>query len=35
MKMKNVRNTGQGETPHKKHKRFKLGGGYRYNRLSV
>jgi hypothetical protein len=26
-----VRNIGQGETPHRKYKRFKLGGGHVYN----
>jgi hypothetical protein len=31
----NVRNIGQGETPHRKCKRLKLGGGYLYDRLSV
>jgi hypothetical protein len=28
----NVCNIGQGETPHRKHKRLKLGGGYLYDR---
>jgi hypothetical protein len=31
----NVRNIGQGETPHRKHKRLKLGGGHLHNRSSV
>jgi hypothetical protein len=31
----NVRNIGQGETPHRKHKRLKLGGGHLYYRSSV
>jgi hypothetical protein len=31
----NERNSGQGETPHRKHKRLKLGGGHLYNRSSV
>jgi hypothetical protein len=31
----NVRNIGQGETPHIKHKRLKLGGGHLYDRSSV
>jgi hypothetical protein len=31
----NVRNIGQGETPHRKHKRLKLGGGKLYNHSSV
>jgi hypothetical protein len=31
----NVRNIGQGETPHGKHKRPKLGGGHLYDRSSV
>jgi hypothetical protein len=31
----NVLNIGQGETPHRKHKRLKLGGGQLYERLSV
>jgi hypothetical protein len=31
----NVRNIGQGETPHRKHKRLKLGGGPLYDRSSV
>jgi hypothetical protein len=31
----NVRNIGQGETPHRKHKRLKLGGCHLYNRSSV
>jgi hypothetical protein len=31
----NVRHTGQGEDPHRKHKRLKLGGGQAYNRSSV
>jgi hypothetical protein len=35
MKMKNARNIGQRETPHRKHKRLKLGGGHLYNRSSV
>jgi hypothetical protein len=28
----NVRNIGQGETPHRKYKRLKLGGDYVYDR---
>jgi hypothetical protein len=28
----NVRNIGQGETPHRKRKRLKLGGGHLYDR---
>jgi hypothetical protein len=31
----NVRNIGQGETPHRKHKRLKLGDGHLYDRSSV
>jgi hypothetical protein len=31
----NVRNIGQGETPHRKHKRLKLGGGHLYDRSSA
>jgi hypothetical protein len=31
----NVHKIGQGETPHRKHKRLKLGGGHLYNRSSV
>jgi hypothetical protein len=31
----NVRNIGQGETPHRKHKRLKLGCGHLYDRSSV
>jgi hypothetical protein len=31
----NVRNIGQGETPHRKHKSLKLGGGHLYDRSSV
>jgi hypothetical protein len=31
----NVRNIGQGETPHRKYKRLKLGGGHLYDRSSV
>jgi hypothetical protein len=31
----NVRNIGQGETPHRKHKRLKLGSGHLYDRSSV
>jgi hypothetical protein len=31
----NVRNIGQGETPHRKHKRLKLGGGHLYDRSNV
>jgi hypothetical protein len=31
----NVRYIGQGETPHRKHKRLKLGGGHVYDRSSV
>jgi hypothetical protein len=31
----NVRNIGQGETPHRKQKRLKLGGGQLYDRSSV
>jgi hypothetical protein len=30
-----VRNIGQGETPHRKYKRLKLGGGHLYDRSSV
>jgi hypothetical protein len=30
----NVRNIGQGERRHRKYKRFKLGGGQAYDRLS-
>jgi hypothetical protein len=32
---KNVRNIGQGEAPHRKYKRLKLGGGQAYDRSSV
>jgi hypothetical protein len=31
----NVRNIGQGETPHRKYKQLKLGGGHLYDRSSV
>jgi hypothetical protein len=31
----NVRSIGQGETPHRKYKRLKLGGGQVYDRSSV
>jgi hypothetical protein len=31
----NVRNIGQGETPHRKYKRLKLGGGHVYDRSNV
>jgi hypothetical protein len=31
----NVRNIGQSETPHRKHKKLKLGGGHLYERSSV
>jgi hypothetical protein len=31
----NARNAGQGETPHRKHKRLELGGGHLYDRSSV
>jgi hypothetical protein len=31
----NVRNIGQGGTPHRKHKQLKLGDGHLYNRSSV
>jgi hypothetical protein len=31
----NVHNIEQGETPHRKHKRLKLGGGHLYDRSSV
>jgi hypothetical protein len=31
----NVRNIGQGEAHHRKHKRLKLGGGQAYDRSSV
>jgi hypothetical protein len=31
----NVSNIGQGETPHRKHKRLELGGGHLYDHLSV
>jgi hypothetical protein len=31
----NVRNIRQGETPHRKHKRLKLGGSYLYDRSNV
>jgi hypothetical protein len=34
-KNENVRNIGQGETPHRKHERHKLGGGHLYDRSSV
>jgi hypothetical protein len=30
----NVRNIGQGEARHRKHKRLKLGGGHAYDRFS-
>jgi hypothetical protein len=30
-----VRNIGQGETPHRKDKRLKLGGGHLYDHSSV
>jgi hypothetical protein len=33
--IKGVKNIGQGETPQKKHKRLKLGGGHFYDRSSV
>jgi hypothetical protein len=32
---KNVRDIGQGETPHRKHERLQLGGGHLYDRSSV
>jgi hypothetical protein len=32
---KNVRYIGQGEAPHRKYKRLKLGGGYVYDCSSV
>jgi hypothetical protein len=32
--IENVRNIGQGETPHRKHKILKLNGGYLYDRSS-
>jgi hypothetical protein len=31
----NVRNIGKGETPHRKHKRIKLGGGHLYGHSNV
>jgi hypothetical protein len=31
----NVRDVGQGKTPHRKHKRLKLGGGHSYGLSSV
>jgi hypothetical protein len=31
----NVRNIGQGEAQHRKHKKLKFGGGQAYNRSSV
>jgi hypothetical protein len=31
----NVRNIGEGETPHKKHERHRLGGSHLYDRSSV
>jgi hypothetical protein len=31
----NVRNIGQGETPHRKYKRLELGGGHLYDHSSV
>jgi hypothetical protein len=31
----NVRNIGQGKTPHRKHKGLKLGSGHLYDRSSV
>jgi hypothetical protein len=31
----NIRTIGQGETPHRKHKRLRLGGGHLYDRLSL
>jgi hypothetical protein len=31
----NVRNVGQGETPHRKYKRLKLGGSHFHDRSSV
>jgi hypothetical protein len=31
----NVHNIGQGETPHRKHKRLKLGGSHLYDHSSV
>jgi hypothetical protein len=31
----NVRNIGQGEIPHRKYKRLKLGGGHLYDHSSV
>jgi hypothetical protein len=31
----NVRNIGQGESSHGRHKRLKLGGGHLYDRSSV
>jgi hypothetical protein len=31
----NVHNAGEGETPHIKHKRLKLGGGHLYDRSSI
>jgi hypothetical protein len=32
---KKERNIGQGETPHRKYKRLKLGGGHLYDHSSV
>jgi hypothetical protein len=34
-KNENVRNIGQGKTPHRKHRRLKLGGGHLYDLSSV
>jgi hypothetical protein len=34
-KNENVRNIGQGKTPHRKYKRLKLGGGHVYDRSSL
>jgi hypothetical protein len=34
-KNENGRNIGQGETPHRKYKRLKLGGGHLYDSSSV
>jgi hypothetical protein len=31
----NIRNIGQGDSPHRKHKRLKLGGSHLYDRSSV
>jgi hypothetical protein len=33
--IENVRNIVQGKTPHRKHKRLKLGGGHLYDRSNV